>query len=163
MYRGTRGWTQGELADRLTKKGIPLAQQTIAKVEAGARPLRLSEAAVLSDVLGVEIGDLFTTASGVSRLLADHLYRATRDALDELSTAVWDYENSRVNAAAAVARVELSGDPLVEEVARIKRFLMHRSFDYELEARQHIDNALALLPRDERGEARRILGMDGES
>lgn len=43
--------TQGQLAQRLTDIGIPMAQQTIAKIETGSRPLKLAEAEAITSIL----------------------------------------------------------------------------------------------------------------
>lgn len=55
LHRGTRGWSQEQLAQRLTAAGYPFRQQTVLKVENGQRPLRLGEAIALSALFGVSI------------------------------------------------------------------------------------------------------------
>lgn len=63
--RGELDLSQGELADRLRKHGLPWSQGTLSKVENGDRPVRLAEAPMLAAALGIEIEDL---AAGPSRL-----------------------------------------------------------------------------------------------
>ena len=52
--RQARGWTQVELAGRLSQLGIDLHQTTVAKLEAGNRPVSTDELHALASVLEVE-------------------------------------------------------------------------------------------------------------
>jgi transcriptional regulator with XRE-family HTH domain len=88
MARRASGWSQRQLADAMTRLGYPWQQQTVAKVERGDRPLRLSEAMVMASVLGVPVDvlcsdrdDRSTAAlSAPSALdLAQQLVRVLRD------------------------------------------------------------------------------------
>ncbi|MFX4294079.1 helix-turn-helix transcriptional regulator [Streptomyces bohaiensis] len=56
------GLTQAELADRVAALGGQLYQQTIAKIETGARSIKLGEADVLARALGTTVGDLLQGA-----------------------------------------------------------------------------------------------------
>ncbi|MGW3427535.1 helix-turn-helix domain-containing protein [Streptomyces melanosporofaciens] len=59
--RRTRlGLSQSELADRVAELGGNLYQQTIAKIEAGKRAVRLSEADTLAHALGVTVAEMLT-------------------------------------------------------------------------------------------------------
>lgn len=58
LVRTRAGLTQGELVRKLELLGITLAQQTIAKIEAGSRPLKLAEGEAVATVLGVALDDL---------------------------------------------------------------------------------------------------------
>ena len=51
-------WTQAELADRLSAAGFPMHQTTIAKLESGARPTTISEAAALATIFAVTLDDM---------------------------------------------------------------------------------------------------------
>lgn len=51
--RGERGMSQAELAKRMTARGFPMQQSTVAKIEKHDRPLRLSEFFALCTTLGV--------------------------------------------------------------------------------------------------------------
>ena len=53
QWRRVRGWSQEELAEMMTMLGFDMHQTTVAKLERGARPLRVSEAVALSQVFGV--------------------------------------------------------------------------------------------------------------
>ncbi|ALG85831.1 helix-turn-helix transcriptional regulator [Gordonia phthalatica] len=50
--------TQASLAHLLMRMGVPLAQQTIAKIENGSRPMKLAEAQAIATILGLEVQDL---------------------------------------------------------------------------------------------------------
>ena len=56
--RQERGWSQTDLARRLGAYGFDLTQTTVAKLERGARPIRLNEVAALADIFGVPVSDL---------------------------------------------------------------------------------------------------------
>lgn len=57
--RTTRGWTQEELANRMTDAGYSMHQTTAAKMESGARPTSVGEAAALASIFGVTIAEVF--------------------------------------------------------------------------------------------------------
>jgi transcriptional regulator with XRE-family HTH domain len=57
--RDEKGWTQPQMADLLSKKGIaPMHATTIAKIEAGARSVRINEAVGIADLLDVSLDAL---------------------------------------------------------------------------------------------------------
>ncbi|MCV7224539.1 helix-turn-helix domain-containing protein [Mycolicibacterium komossense] len=58
-WRNERGWPQEEVARRLGWQGFDLHQTTIAKIERGARPLRIAEAAALAEVFEMPITAIF--------------------------------------------------------------------------------------------------------
>lgn len=49
-WRQERGWSQEDAAERLRRQGFEMHQTTVAKIERGARPLRIAEAAALVEV-----------------------------------------------------------------------------------------------------------------
>ena len=57
------GWSQEELAKRMTDKGIPVYASTIAKIESERkpRPARLGEAVVIADLFEVPVDALLGT------------------------------------------------------------------------------------------------------
>lgn len=57
--RQGRGWSQGELAKRITDAGFPMHQSAVSKIEAATRATPVDEVFVLAVVLGVEIPELF--------------------------------------------------------------------------------------------------------
>lgn len=77
--------SQQDIADALAEQfGLHLHQTAIAKIEAGSRAVKMSEALAIADVLGVHIGQLLVqrqpavqTTEKVAR--ADELARAAAD------------------------------------------------------------------------------------
>lgn len=53
QLREERGWSQAELARRLSDVGFEMHQTTVAKLEAGKRPLRVAETFALAEVFGL--------------------------------------------------------------------------------------------------------------
>jgi transcriptional regulator with XRE-family HTH domain len=53
QLRAERGWSQAELAKRLSEIGFEMHQTTVAKLEAGKRPLRVAETFALAQVFGL--------------------------------------------------------------------------------------------------------------
>jgi transcriptional regulator with XRE-family HTH domain len=52
-FRQESGMSQSDLAHELASRGLPAQQQTILKIEKGARPLRFEEAAAIGEILGI--------------------------------------------------------------------------------------------------------------
>jgi len=63
--------SQADLADKLTRAGFPMKQQTILTIERGSRPLKLEEAHVIAEVLGVDPRSLVETAAERIAALAE--------------------------------------------------------------------------------------------
>ncbi|MFJ2580004.1 helix-turn-helix transcriptional regulator [Kitasatospora aureofaciens] len=76
--RALLGMSQAELAKEASETGITFYQQTIAKIESGARAIRLDEASAIAAALGSSIGEMTVTAVRVfnSRQLARELQEA---------------------------------------------------------------------------------------
>lgn len=62
-------WNQSELAARLTEAGLRWSQGTLSRVETGQRPVRLTEAVVLAEVLGVALSELIPGHSNLDTAL----------------------------------------------------------------------------------------------
>ncbi len=60
-FRQAVAMSQAQLAEALSGYGISFSQQTVLKIEKGERPLKLSEAAAISNCLGIAVQDLFET------------------------------------------------------------------------------------------------------
>jgi transcriptional regulator with XRE-family HTH domain len=58
LIRSDRGMSQVYVAELMRAEGHKWAQNTVSSVESGERPLRLSEAAALANVFGVELHEL---------------------------------------------------------------------------------------------------------
>lgn len=92
--RKARGMTQADLAKRLGQHGLSMRQQTVVKVEQGARPLRFREADLIARVLGVNIATLnqpleSTNSTAQVIALSDEIH-GLRDALIEDLEALRD-------------------------------------------------------------------------
>lgn len=59
--RLARGWSQEDLAERLTALGFQFHQTQIGKLENGGRPIRLNEAGALAAIFEVPLPDLIAT------------------------------------------------------------------------------------------------------
>jgi transcriptional regulator with XRE-family HTH domain len=53
QWRQARNWSQEDLAEELRQFGFDMHQTTLAKLEKGLRPLRVSEAAAIAAVFGL--------------------------------------------------------------------------------------------------------------
>ncbi len=53
QWRQARNWSQEDLAEELRQFGFDMHQTTVAKLEKGLRPLRVSEAAAIAAVFGM--------------------------------------------------------------------------------------------------------------
>jgi transcriptional regulator with XRE-family HTH domain len=87
-FRERNGLSQEELAQRMSERGFGFSQATVWKIESGQRPVKISEAVALSDVLDLRWMDL-TAEPDVSRHHAElaaanrsahHAYAAIKEA-----------------------------------------------------------------------------------
>lgn len=58
-WRLDREWTQEDVVERLRHEGFEMHQTTVAKIERGARPLRVAEASALADIFEMPITAVF--------------------------------------------------------------------------------------------------------
>lgn len=54
-FRKAAALSQADLAEHLSARGFPFQQQTILKVEKGARPLKFDEVVAIGEILGVPV------------------------------------------------------------------------------------------------------------
>lgn len=93
--RTARGLTQAQLADALTHWGMPTGATAVTRMEQGDRPLKLSEAFAVAEVLNVPVDYLTTGHDRAVRLVlitretarAEEAGQALRDAGDALGGA----------------------------------------------------------------------------
>lgn len=113
--RARRDWTQTQLAEELTRAGLPNANRPlVAKIEAGERALRLDEAVSLSNALGIDLRAFSTPA------LRNKVKSEARD----LSAAVNDYDQAYAYARyafGALADDDSGDDPEVTQLLRAIR------------------------------------------
>lgn len=58
-WRQDRNWSQEDVAEQLRHQGFEMHQTTVAKIERGARPLRVAEAMALAEVFEMPIMAVF--------------------------------------------------------------------------------------------------------
>jgi transcriptional regulator with XRE-family HTH domain len=58
-WRQSRGWSQDDVSEKLRHHGFEMHQTTIAKIERGARPLRVAEATAIAEVFDMPIMAVF--------------------------------------------------------------------------------------------------------
>lgn len=104
--RGDR--TQQWIADQMRPRGFEWSQATLWAIEHGKRPLRLTEAEALADVLGIELSDLLRLPDIVA--LAE-LINAYVGAETELDRAALRMEESLGAIARLADRLLASGYP----------------------------------------------------
>lgn len=56
--RKARGWSQADMTELLSTKGVFLADTGLTKIENGHRPVRINEAIAIADVFGVTVDAL---------------------------------------------------------------------------------------------------------
>ena len=69
--RTERGFTQADIAARMTERGHGWYAQTVQKIESYGRPLRLDEAVSLSEILRVPLDQLAGVSAPASMPQAD--------------------------------------------------------------------------------------------
>ena len=88
--REDRGWTQAEMAKRLSDKGIhPMHPTTIAKIELGERSVRINEAVGIANLFEVSLDSLLGHPSGPRQHDVTYELRALRDTARKSSQEVW--------------------------------------------------------------------------
>jgi transcriptional regulator with XRE-family HTH domain len=111
LLREARGISQAEIATRVTRLGVPLPQQTIARIETGKRALRLDEAEVIARALSSDLLEMVSDPVEV------------RDARKQLAEAIKHLDQAhdeRFDAEAAHFAAERDTAELAGEVARAR-------------------------------------------
>lgn len=67
--RERRAWSQGDVAERLYAKGLPVYATTIGKIEAGKRAIRIDELSAVADLFGVSVDALIGRESSANDLV----------------------------------------------------------------------------------------------
>jgi transcriptional regulator with XRE-family HTH domain len=114
--RSRLGWSQEELAKRLTDNGIPIYNSTVAKIENERKPraVRLGEAAALADLFGVTLDSMLGRRQGTSE---DELAYNVRVLRDNARQHLADVGGIMSAITDAVADAEFAGIP--DEVGEI--------------------------------------------
>ncbi|MFE4409084.1 helix-turn-helix transcriptional regulator [Streptomyces sp. NPDC056821] len=90
LLREARGISQAEVAARVTRLGVQLPQQTIARIEAGKRSLRLDEAEAIARALGSSLTEMSGRVVEVTD--AERQYAEAKQHRLELSEALRNAE-----------------------------------------------------------------------
>lgn len=106
-WRESLGLSQVELARHV---GEGFQQQTIVKIEKGARPLRLSEAVRVAQVFGIEVKDLYASDAGRIQLLG--IFQSVRALYDAARDDVHNLEHMRLTMLDIAEKCEQTGGPL---------------------------------------------------
>lgn len=108
--REHQGLSQTAFAKLLSARGLPFHQQTVQRVEAGERPVRLDEAFIIADELGLRAEDMVKPFN-VKLAAAFYASKELERAGVELAAKFYDDELS--NFVAAIARVQSTFDLLM--------------------------------------------------
>lgn len=112
--------SQKALGDAMRERGHKWSQATVWAVEKGDRPLKLTEAKDLCDVLGVNMAFLLNPPLDVSywrvvRQLADRLWEAQSTLLE----AAWAWEGRRLDLRDAIAGAKSLGYEDIESATQL--------------------------------------------
>lgn len=111
--RSSKGWSQRELAERLSSAGIEVDASAVSRIEKGTRALRLSEAVVIAKVLGQSLPAMLSPYND------DHHVSA-------LYEAVWAHEQALVDLNNNLLAYKGWHSMLSEAVADAKRALKNQ-------------------------------------
>lgn len=114
--RERRGWSQTELAKRLSSQGLPFHQQQVQRIETGARPVRLNEAMLLAKTFGVSWDDMTQPAD--ARSLRNALLYARSRASEVAGRVAEDLSAANQQLEHAMVDVEDQWDAYREAVAQ---------------------------------------------
>ena len=89
--------SQKVLAGALSARGLALDASAISRIEKGTRAIRLSEAAIIADVLGFSLADVQTPRDPKEdfarhRKSFDAALSETHDAAEKVAMAVWEMD-----------------------------------------------------------------------
>src|SRR5215203_5668005 len=113
--RKARGWSQADLAGRLTERGLSLPQQTINRIEHGERPLKFEEARTIADALGV------TVDSFAQHFSNDPISWSAMEIHAAKLTKAYQEENIEKRRAALVRDEAQARSSIEEQEARIRQ------------------------------------------
>jgi transcriptional regulator with XRE-family HTH domain len=143
--------SQAEVAVLMKDAGWKWSQTTVWKVESGERPLRLTEARALAEVLHVTVDEFFETPLRVE--LGDALNHLDERRV-ELRAAVRDYEEVQTEVAQLADRIERSDETGLDPrtTIRVESALRRSAEDVVLEshirAQAEAQRNLAMMMQD---------------
>lgn len=116
QQRAGAGISQTELAKRLAAKGLPFHQQTIQRIEAGDRPVRLNEAMIISALFNIDLDEMITPTS------PEALTEAMRSSGDHAVALMQDID----------LRLSLGRDDLIAQADGLERSVKTYTAEIEL-------------------------------
>ena len=117
------GWSQADLAEKLSKAGVPMIHTTIAKIEGGDRAVRVDEAAGIAEALDVPLdwmlGRQTTGPAAEMRYALRKLQETAQDTITDLNAMLqalndWDTDTFPL---AFDGKEEIDAD--IKEVAEV--------------------------------------------
>lgn len=140
--REERGWSQGELARRMTEAGFDdFHQTTISRIEKNKRPVRIGEARGLAKVLGTLVGIMIAPTDEWK--IVDNFAKEVRDlqiADRDVGKAVVDYMHQRVLVDKAWRELDELGEPEWLEEGLRELLDRHRATAEYLLSRSYSDS-----------------------
>lgn len=120
-WRKARGWSQARIAEELGYRGFDMHQTTVAKIENGSRPLRVSEAIAIADVMGMPMLSVFYGPGPEDKrwgidAMRDAMERSeqslefAQEQMEQAMKQVLYYENERASWAQSINRSALEFD-----------------------------------------------------
>lgn|GEM_PF-4690858 len=121
--------SQTEFARTMKAAGFAWHQQTVQRVEAGERPVRLNEVAEIARLLGTSVSALTEAADGAEQIAA---YVAIREASDRLAQAAFDMTAALQRPALAeIEALRERRESDLAEVARVFQFATNTPRNYD--------------------------------
>ena len=125
-WRKARNWSQEYLAEELNLHGFDMHQTTVAKIERGTRPLRVSEAVAIASIFSVPVLSVFygpgpETESVTQQAMREHMEllekqaQSAQERLEDAAKTVAYYEVQRQSMADAINRAALEADQSDDE------------------------------------------------
>jgi len=106
--RDRRGWSQEELAKRLSDKGVHVYASTIAKIENGTRAARLNEVAAVADLLEVSLDTLLGRSVAAENDMM-YVFKALLDTAHQASWQASTIESTLRDRVAELGTFDLAG------------------------------------------------------
>lgn len=163
-FRERTGISQTALAKALAERGLPFHQPTIQRIEAGTRPVRLNEALVIADALGMHLDDLIAPADAEAAARRLDLARiaaayAVQELADQVRAIHARIESARDGVRAALTLYRSSGGTTESKIGAAE--LIAERLD---ELTRATDALRTLYASEAAGEARSIMmeGTNGE-
>jgi transcriptional regulator with XRE-family HTH domain len=120
--RTEAGLTQQQLAERMTLAGSKMHQTTIAKIEAGERPVVVGEAVLLAALLNASLDDLIAVA-GATDKSSNAMRRAAREleARNAVRALEREVEKRRVELTMAQLALQSAEERLIAAEANLAK------------------------------------------